>query len=79
MSLNRPGEEETTTGLKCLNNNNLIVQHKFTMRILITRDLSQVVNIGNPPYFHSVAINSFYQHSQQTQRDFSLLIPLNSI
>jgi hypothetical protein len=81
MSLNRAGEEETTTGLKCLNNNNLIVQHKLTMRILITRDLSQVASIGNPPYSHSMVINSFYQHphSLQIQQDFSQQIPLNSI
>lgn len=81
MSLNRAGEEETTTGLKCLNNNNLIVQHKFTMRILITKDPSPVVNTGNPPFYPSMVINSICrrQYSQLTQLDFSQLIPLNSI
>lgn len=75
---------ETMIGSKCLsNNNNLTVQHKFTMRILTTRDLTPEDNnsIGTLPFFHSTVLINSYHHNNnlQIQRDSSLQIHLNSI
>lgn len=75
MSLTKPEAEITMIGSRCLLNNRAAFRHVLTMRTLIIKDLSPVVNIEILLFSHSNV--SRICNNQQTQQDNLQQTPLS--